>query len=50
MRGVPGIADFVDPSLLPQSRVRIAAFDGENADPANGRTMEEGLLADTALG
>ena len=25
MRGVPGIADFVDPYLLPQSRVRIAA-------------------------
>ena len=37
MQGVPGIAEFVDPSLLPQSHVRIAAFDGENADPANGR-------------
>ena len=50
MQGVPGIADFVDSSLLPQSRVRIAAFDGENADPANGRTMEEGLLAYTPWG
>ena len=41
---------FVDPSLLPQSHVRIAAFDGENADPANGRRMEEGLLAYTPWG
>ena len=50
MQGVPGIAEFVDPSLLPQSHVRIAAFDGENADPANGRRMEAGLLAYTPWG
>ena len=50
LQGVPGIAEFVDPSLLPRSRVRIAAFDGENADPANGRRMEEGLLAYTPWG
>ena len=43
-------AEFVDPSLLPQSHVRIAAFDGENADPANGRRMEAGLLAYTPWG
>ena len=49
-RVCPGIAEFVDPSLLPQSHVRIAAFDGENADPANGRRMEAGLLAYTPWG
>ena len=37
LEGVPNISEFVDPSLLPRGRVRIAAFDGENADPANGR-------------
>ena len=50
MQGVSGIAEFVDPSLLPKSHVRIAAFDGENADPANGRKMEAGLLAYTPWG
>ena len=49
-RDVPGIGEFVDPSLLPRSGVRIAAFDGENADPANGRRMEDGLLAYTPWG
>ncbi len=49
-RDVPGIEEFVDPSLLPHGRVRIAAFDGENADPANGRRMEDGLLAYTPWG
>ena len=43
MEGVSDITEFVDPSILPQSLVRIAAFDGENADPANGRKMKEGL-------
>ena len=50
MRGVSGITEFVDPSLLPRGPVRIAAFDGENADPANGRKMENGLLAYTPWG
>ena len=39
MQGVPNVAEFLDPKLIPQGNVRIAAFDGENADPANGRTM-----------
>ncbi len=39
---IPGIDEFVDSVLLPQGRVRIAAFDGENADPANGRKMGGG--------
>ena len=50
MDGVSNIAEFVDPSILPQTRVRIAAFDGENADPANGRRMSVGLLAYTPWG
>ncbi len=47
---LPGISEFVDPALLPRGRVRIAAFDGENADPANGRRMEGGHLAFTPWG
>ena len=47
---LPGIAEFVDPALLPRGRVRIAAFDGENADPANGRRMDGGHLAHTPWG
>ena len=47
---VQGIEEFVDPALLPQKHVRIAAFDGENADPANGRRMKEGHLAYTPWG
>ena len=50
MEGVSDITEFVDPSILPQSHVRIAAFDGENADPANGRKMKEGLFAYTPWG
>ena len=33
-----------------KGQVRIAAFDGENADPANGRAMGEGVLAFTPWG
>ena len=44
------IGEFVDPTLLPSGPVRVAAFDGENADPANGRTMGDGVLARTPWG
>ena len=47
---VSSIAEFVDPGLLPEGPVRVAAFDGENADPANGRAMGEGVLARTPWG
>ena len=47
---VPNISEFVEPSLLPRGAVRVAAFDGENADPANGRAMEGGVLAYTPWG
>lgn len=50
MQGVPNVAEFLDPKLIPQGNVRIAAFDGENADPANGRTMGDGIRAHTPWG
>ena len=50
LEGVVNPAEFVDPTVLPKVPVRVAAFDGENADPANGRTMQEGLLAYTPWG
>ncbi len=50
VEGVSNVSEFVDPSLLPRGRVRIAAFDGENADPANGRAMGDGVLAYTPWG
>ncbi len=49
-RTVPNIAEFVDPVLLPTGNVRIAAYDGENADPSNGRKMKSGVLAYTPWG
>ena len=50
MKNVDNPAEFLNPELIPQRPVRIAVFDGENADPANGRKMEEGLLAYTPWG
>jgi hypothetical protein len=47
---VPNIGEFVDPSVLSTGRVRVAAFDGENADPINGRDMGDGVRAFTPLG
>ena len=52
-RGLPrvaGVDEFIDASLLPRGPVRLAAFDGENADPANGRTMGGGVRAHTPWG
>lgn len=50
MPGVSNIPEFVPPHLVPKGRVRLAAFDGENADPANGRLLEPGLRAYTPWG
>ena len=50
MKGVAKIEEFVDPKLVPKKRVRIAAFDGENADPTNGRPLGQGLKAFTPWG
>ncbi|NDY57379.1 DUF499 domain-containing protein [Desulfovibrio sulfodismutans] len=50
VHSVPNIAEFIDPQHLPKDEVRIAAFDGENADPANGRSMGGGIRAHTPWG
>ena len=42
MQGVANASEFLDPALIPDGSVRVGAFDGENADPANGRTLERG--------
>ncbi len=47
---VANIAEFVSPELLPTGHIRIAAFDGEDADPANGRPMGDGIRAHTPWG
>jgi len=49
-QGVANVAEFIDPVLVPTGRVRVAAFDGENADPVNGRRMAAGILAKTPWG
>lgn len=50
MQGVANTAEFLDPALVPHAPVRVAAFDGENADPANGRGLGQGLKAYTPWG
>ncbi len=50
MAGVANVAEFVDPSIVPKVRVRVAAFDGENADPTNGRVLGGGTRAFTPWG
>ena len=50
MQGVTNPAEFLDPPLIPVTEVKIAAFDGENADPANGRRMGPEVLAYTPWG
>ena len=50
MKGVVNPAEFINPTLIPAGEVRVAAFDGENADPANGRRMGNEVLAYTPWG
>jgi hypothetical protein len=50
MSDVGNVGEFIDPSLVPSGHVRIAAFDGENADAANGRPMGDGVRAFTPWG
>ncbi len=47
-KGVANLSTFV--ATLLSVPVRIAALDGENADPANGLTLEPGLLAHSLWG
>lgn len=49
------LGEFIDPTRLPREPVTVAAFDGENADPMNGRRMpipgdEDDILAFTPWG
>lgn len=53
MRGLSGVAEadeFLEPDLQPTTPVLIAAFDGENADPANGRKLNDTIRAYTPWG
>ena len=50
MQGVTNPGEFIDPDLIPSGEVRVAAFDGENADPANGRRMDDDIFAYTPWG
>jgi hypothetical protein len=50
MKGVANPNEFIDPGLIPTGEVKVAAFDGENADPANGRRMGGDVLAFTPWG
>jgi hypothetical protein len=50
MKNVSNPAEFLDPELIPTIEVKVAAFDGENADPANGRRMGDHVLAFTPWG
>lgn len=47
---ISNLAEFVDPATLPGQPVTVAIFDGENADPMNGRRMEGDILATTPWG
>jgi len=48
--GVPNAGEFISAELLPRTGVRVGAFDGENADPMNGRRLDSDLLAHTPWG
>ncbi len=50
MKGVANVGEFIDPAKLPKGKVRVAAFDGENADPTNGRALGDGIRAFTPWG
>lgn len=47
---IPNLGEFIEPAALPTEVVKVVAFDGENADPLNGRRMPSGLLAYTPWG
>lgn len=53
MGGLLGVADaeeFLEASLIPTKPIRVAAFDGENADPTNGRKLGSNVRAFTPWG
>ena len=50
MQDVPNAGEFISSKDMIRGRVRIAAFDGENADPTNGRLLGDGIRAYTPWG
>ena len=50
LEGVPNASEFLDSELWPKAPVRVAAFDGENADPANGHRLGKSVRAYTPWG
>ena len=50
MQGVSNAREFLNQELIPKKTVRIAAFDGESADPSNGRRLKDGAKAFTPWG
>lgn len=50
LEGVHNADEFLPSELHPTAPVRVAAFDGENADPANGRRLEGEIRAYTPWG
>ncbi len=48
--GIANLSEFIEPSDMPTGTARVAAFDGENADPASGHELEPGLRAFTPWG
>lgn len=49
-KSIAGIEEFLDAALIPAAKIRVAAFDGENADPANGRRLSDTVRAYTPWG
>lgn len=49
-QSIPNIDEFIDPALLPATSARVAAFVGDNADPANGVSRAGGILTKTPWG
>lgn len=50
IQGVSNVEEFLDAALVPAGSVRVAAFDGENADPVVGRSLGDGIRAKTPWG
>ncbi|WP_404384390.1 DUF499 domain-containing protein [Caenispirillum salinarum] len=50
MQGVANASEFLDSALIPSPSTRVAAFDGENADPFNGRQVADGIRVFTPWG
>ncbi|MBI2571108.1 MAG: ATP-binding protein, partial [Candidatus Schekmanbacteria bacterium] len=50
MAGVANAAEFLDPTIIPRAGARLAAWDGENADPLNGRRLGDDVCAYTPWG